>query len=81
MTSTLPEPNQEEQERSQALRDALADVIREAGGTVRCETLARKIVLKDGAVAGVKIADGAILPARAAVSSTSRRTLTTACFM
>lgn len=62
------------EKRSQALSDALADVIQEAGGTIHYETPAEKILLKDGAVAGVKIADGESLPARAVVSNASALT-------
>ncbi|MBW1783492.1 MAG: NAD(P)/FAD-dependent oxidoreductase [Deltaproteobacteria bacterium] len=62
------------EKRSQALSHALADSIQEAGGIIRYETPAERIVLKDRAVAGVKIAGGDILPARAVVSNASALT-------
>jgi len=57
--------------RSQALSDALVEVIEAAGGKVLCETEAAKILLKDGAVEGVRTTSGDVLPARAVVSNAS----------
>ena len=60
--------------RSQALSDALADVIEKAGGTIHYETPAEKIELKDGRVAGVRTAAGKVFPARTVVSNASALT-------
>ncbi len=57
--------------RSQALSDALAEVIEGAGGKVLLETEAAEIVLKHGAAAGVRTASGEVHPARAVVSNAS----------
>ena len=57
------------EKRSQALSNALADVIEEAGGRLHYETAAEKIEIKDGAVAGVRTAQGKSFPARTVVSN------------
>jgi all-trans-retinol 13,14-reductase len=62
------------EKRSQALSDALADVIEEARGTIHYETAAEKILTRDGAVTGVQTTDGKILPAKAVVSNASALT-------
>ena len=56
-------------ERSSDLSFALADVIKREGGQILYETPAEKILIKNGAVKGVKLARGKILPARAVVSN------------
>jgi phytoene dehydrogenase-like protein len=61
-------------ERSQALSNALADVIGEAGGVIHYETAAEKILLKEGAVAGVRTQNGKTFPARAVVSNAGAMT-------
>ena len=61
-------------ERSQDLSWALTDVIDASGGEVLCETLAQEILVKDGAVKGVRISGGKVLPARAVVSNASALT-------
>ncbi len=62
------------EQRSQALSNALADVIEEAGGTLHYETAAGKIEIKDGAVAGVRTAQGKTFPAQTVVSNASALT-------
>ena len=62
------------EKRSQALSDALAHVIEEAGGTIHYETPAEKIALKEDAVSGVETARGKTFPARAVVSNASALT-------
>jgi phytoene dehydrogenase-like protein len=61
-------------DRSQALSNALADVIMEAGGAIHYETPAKKILIKEGAVEGVRIRRGKTFPARAVVSNASAMT-------
>ncbi|MBW2038297.1 MAG: NAD(P)/FAD-dependent oxidoreductase [Deltaproteobacteria bacterium] len=60
--------------RSQDLSYALADVIEKSGGKILYETLAQKILVKDGAAQGVVISGGKVLPARAVVSNASALT-------
>ncbi len=57
--------------RSQALSDSLVEVIEGAGGKILLETEATQILLKQGAVAGVRTASGDVFPARAVVSNAS----------
>ena len=61
-------------ERSQQLSSALADVIEGSGGKILYETLVQKILVKNGAVKGVVISGGKVLPARAVVSNASALT-------
>jgi len=61
-------------DRSQALSDALVEVIESAGGRVLLETEATQILLKDGGAAGVRTASGEVFPARAVVSNASALT-------
>ena len=58
-------------ERSQDLSWALADVIEGSGGEVLYETSVQEILVKNGAVKGVRISGGKLLPARAVVSNAS----------
>ena len=55
--------------RSQDLSYALMDAIEKAGGQVLLETEAEGIVMKDGAVSGVKIKDGPSLKAKVVISN------------
>ena len=57
--------------RSQALSNALASAIEASGGKVLYGTLARRILVKDGAVTGVELSGGKTLPAQAVVSNAS----------
>ncbi len=57
------------EQRSQALSNALAEVIMEAGGTLHYDTAAEKIEMKGGAVAGVRTAERKMFPARYVVSN------------
>ena len=57
--------------RCQALSDALAGAIESSGGKVVYGALAEKIMVKDGAVVGVALADRKTLPARTVVSNGS----------
>jgi prolycopene isomerase len=57
--------------RSQALSDALVEVIEEAGGSVRFDARVEKIRVQDGRVRGVAVSGGETLPARAVVSNAS----------
>ena len=57
------------EKRSQALSNALAEAIEEAGGTIHYETGAEKIEMKDSAVSGVRTAQGKRIPARIVVSN------------
>lgn len=57
--------------RSQALSDLLAETIENAGGKVLCETEAKKILVENGEVKGVRTAANEVLPARAVVSNAS----------
>ncbi|MEW6664924.1 MAG: NAD(P)/FAD-dependent oxidoreductase [Thermodesulfobacteriota bacterium] len=61
-------------ERSQNLSDALAERIEEKGGKILYNSEAEKIHVKDGAVSGVTLSGGRILPARAVVSNASALT-------
>lgn len=64
--------------RSQALSNALAEVIEGAGGQIRYQSVASEILVADGAVTGVRLSDGEVLPAAAVVSNASAvTTLTT----
>ena len=58
-------------DRSQALSNALADVITEAGGAIHYETSVDTILTEDGAVAGIRTREGKTFPARAVVSNAS----------
>jgi prolycopene isomerase len=57
--------------RSQALSNALAEVVVEAGGQINFESMAEEILVADGAVTGVRLADGTVLPATSVVSNAS----------
>ncbi len=57
--------------RSQALSNALAEAIVEAGGELSLGTTAEEILVEDGAVAGVRLSDGRTLPATTVVSNAS----------
>ena len=57
--------------RSQALSDAIADVVEEAGGQILYGSVAEDILVADGAVNGVRLSDGTVLPASAVVSNAS----------
>ena len=61
-------------ERSQNLSDALAETIEARGGRILYNTLAEKIEVQNGAVKGVVLAGGSVLPARAVVSNASALT-------
>jgi phytoene dehydrogenase-like protein len=61
-------------ERSQDLSYLLAEAVEKAGGTIRYETAAEKIELKNGSVSGVMTSTGETLPARAVVSNASALT-------
>jgi phytoene dehydrogenase-like protein len=52
-----------------ALTKAMADAAREAGAEIRTGADVAQIIVKDGAVAGVLLADGSELPADAVVSN------------
>ncbi len=56
---------------SQDLSDALMEAIETEAGQVMLETEAEKIVMEDGAVSGVVLADGKQLKARAVISNAS----------
>jgi phytoene dehydrogenase-like protein len=56
---------------SQALSNALVEVIEAAGGKVLFDTKVEKILVKSGRVQGVSLANGKVLPARAVVSNAS----------
>ena len=58
-------------QRSQDLSNALMDAIEAEAGQVMLETEAEKIVMEDGAVSGVILADGKQLKARAVISNAS----------
>ncbi len=58
-------------QRSQDLSYALADVIEGSGGKILYGTSAQKILVEDGAVEGVALSGGKILPAPAVVSNAS----------
>lgn len=57
--------------RSQALSNALAEAIEGSGGKILYGTEAQKIVVENGAAAGVALSGGKVLPARAVVSNAS----------
>jgi prolycopene isomerase len=57
--------------RSQALSNALAEVIEEAGGQIVYESVVDEILVADGAVTGVRLSDDTVLPATAVVSNAS----------
>jgi len=57
--------------RSQDLSYALMEAIEARAGKVMLETEAEKIVMKDGAVTGVVLANGKLLKARAVISNAS----------
>lgn len=54
--------------RSQALSWAISDMIGKSGGRVLLETMAEKILMKDGAVTGVRLKGGKVLPAKAVIA-------------
>jgi phytoene dehydrogenase-like protein len=54
---------------SQALADALADVVKRTGGEVRLRTAVSDIEIKDGRAVGVSLSDGSCLSARAVISN------------
>jgi prolycopene isomerase len=58
-------------ERSQDLSNAIAEVIEDHGGTIRYDTRAQKILVKNGSVKGVVLDGGETLAARAVVSNAS----------
>lgn len=58
-------------DRSQDLSNAIANVIAENGGRMLYDSPARRILIEDGAVAGIELKDGNTLPARAVVSNAS----------
>jgi phytoene dehydrogenase-like protein len=60
--------------RSQALSNVLAETITRSGGKILYGTGARNIRVKDGAVEGVELQDGRVLPAVAVVSNASALT-------
>lgn len=60
--------------RSQALSNALAEAITRSGGRIVYGTSVKSIRVKDGAVAGVELQDGRVLPAVAAASNASALT-------
>ena len=61
-------------ERSQNLSDALAEAVEARGGRILYNTPAEKIEIQNGAVKGVVLAGGSVLPARAVVSNASALT-------
>ena len=61
--------------RSQALSNALAGAVEAAGGNLLYNTTAERIVLKNGAAAGVVLSGGQVLPARAVVCNADAPTL------
>ena len=58
-------------DRSQDLSNAIAEVIEANGGRILYDSAAQKILVKDGAVAGIELDGGETLPARAVVSNAS----------
>jgi len=58
-------------DRSQDLNNAIAEVIEANGGRILYDSAAQKILVKDGAVAGIELDGGETLPARAVVSNAS----------
>ncbi len=63
--------------RSQALSNTLAEVVEGAGGQIIYGSVAEEILVADGAVTGVRLADGRVLPATAVVSNASAITTLT----
>lgn len=63
--------------RSHALSEALAEVVEGAGGKIVYGSAAEEILLADGAVSGVRVSDGTVLPASAVVSNASAVTTLT----
>ena len=61
-------------QRSQDLSDAIAGVIESNGGSIRYDTPVIGIKAKDGAVQGVEVEGGEMIPARAVVSNASALT-------
>ena len=61
-------------QRSQDLSNAMADAIEKAGGKMIYGSSVESILTDDGSVSGVKLSDGAILPAVAVVSNASALT-------
>ena len=57
--------------RSHELSNALAKSIEASGGKILCGNSVEKILVKDGAVQGVTISGGKVLPARAVVNNAS----------
>ena len=57
--------------RSQALSNALAQVVVEAGGQIMLQSVAEEILVANGAVTGVRLSDGTVLPATAVVANAS----------
>jgi prolycopene isomerase len=57
--------------RSQALSNALAEMVEGAGGRIVYGSAAEEILVADGAVTGVRLSDGRVLPATAVVSNAS----------
>jgi all-trans-retinol 13,14-reductase len=55
--------------RSSDLSYALADIITTAGGQIHYNTMAEKILIKNGSVSGVEVAVGDVIPARAVISN------------
>ncbi|MGD8664345.1 MAG: NAD(P)/FAD-dependent oxidoreductase [Desulfobacterales bacterium] len=58
-------------DRSQDLSNAIAEVIETNGGSILYDSPATRILVKDGAVAGIELDSGKTLPARAVVSNAS----------
>jgi phytoene dehydrogenase-like protein len=59
----------------QQLTDALASLVGEAGGTIRCDARVERILVRGGRVRGVRLAGGEELPADAVVSTISAQPL------
>jgi phytoene dehydrogenase-like protein len=59
-----------------ALTTAMADAVREAGGTIRTAVTVTRVIVRNGRTAGVVLADGTEVPADSVISSADpRRTL------
>jgi phytoene dehydrogenase-like protein len=59
-----------------ALTQALADAAREAGAAIRTDAAVAQVLVREGRVAGVLLADGTEIPARAVISNADpKRTL------
>lgn len=56
-------------ESSQSLSNALADVIEKGGGRILYGTEAKKILINKGAVQGIEVSGGKMIPARVVVSN------------